>query len=304
MPANGQAPVLPVTVIIPAYNRREMVARALSSVRRQTARPAEVIVVDDASEDGTAEAAERLGARVIRHDRNAGTAAARNSGLARATKPWVALLDSDDEWLPHHLETLWLLREGRVLVAGAARIEGAGPGRLTYHGPPGRGGLRLCSPARLVFPGNLIPASGAMVRRDLALELGGFRRPDGVADLDLWLRVLEHGSAEVASTVTVVYHVHPAQMTVDAARMQHGHLVVADRFAGRAWSSPRLLNRWRAWAAWNNLRSAVRQGHARDAAPLGARLAGRPWTWVAIGQGYVFRARLRRRGAELERNGR
>ena len=55
MPANGQAPVLPVTVIIPAYNRREMVARALSSVRRQTASPAEVIVVDDASEDGTAE---------------------------------------------------------------------------------------------------------------------------------------------------------------------------------------------------------------------------------------------------------
>jgi glycosyltransferase involved in cell wall biosynthesis len=304
MAASGGSPVVPVSVIIPAYNRREMVARTLSSVARQTALPAEVIVVDDASEDGTAEAAERLGARVIRHDSNAGTAAARNSGLAQATTPWVALLDSDDEWLPNHLQTLWELRDDHVLVASAARIEGARAGRLTYHGPPDRGGLRLSSPAPLVFPGNVIPASGAMVRRELALELGGFRRPDGVEDLDLWLRVLEHGSAAVASTVTVVYHVHPAQMTVDAPRIQEGHLVVAERFAGRAWWSPRLVNRWRAWAAWNNLRSAVRRGRARDAARLAARLAGRPWTWVAIGQGYVIRARLRRRGAELERNGR
>jgi glycosyltransferase involved in cell wall biosynthesis len=302
MAANGGGPVLPVSVIIPAYNRQELVARALSSVTRQTALPAEVIVVDDASDDGTADAAERLGATVIRHARNLGTAAARNSGLAQATTPWVALLDSDDEWLPHHLETLWLLRHGHVLVAGAARIEGAGPGRLAYHGPPGRGGLRLGSPRPLLFPGNVIPASGAMVRRELAIELGGFRRPDAVADLDLWLRVVEHGSGTVASAVTVVYHVHPTQMTANVAQMQQGHLLVADRFAGRPWWSHRLVNRWRAWAAWNNLREALRRRRPGEAARLGARLARRPWTWVAIGHGYVFRARLSRRSAELVRD--
>ncbi len=302
MAASGDGTVLPVSVIIPAYNRQDLVARALSSVTRQKALPAEVIVVDDASEDGTAEAAERLGARVIRHARNLGTAAARNSGLAQATTPWVALLDSDDEWLPHHLETLWLLRHGHVLVAGAARIEGAGPGRLSYHGPPGRGGLRLRSPRPLLFPGNVIPASGAMVRRDLAIELGGFRPPDAVADLDLWLRVVENGSGTVASAVTVVYHVHPTQMTANVARMQQGHLLVADRFAGRPWWSHRLVNRWRAWAAWNNLRGALRRRCPREAARLGARLAPRPWTWVAIGHGYVFRSRLRRRSAELVRD--
>jgi glycosyltransferase involved in cell wall biosynthesis len=301
MAAGRQAQVLPVTAIVPAYNRREMVARALSSIARQTASPAEVILVDDASEDRTAEAAERQGARVIRHDRNAGTAAARNSGLAGATQPWVALLDSDDEWLPHHLETLWTLRDGHVLIAGAAAIEGAGPRRLTYHGPPDRDGLRLDSPAPLLFPGNVIPASGAMLRRAPAVELGGFRPPDGVEDLDLWVRLLERGSGFVASTITIVYHLHGTQTTKSAARMQQGHVLVAERFAGRPWWSPALVDDWRAWAAWNNLKAALGRRRGRDAARWAARIAGRPRSWVAIGRGYSFRARLRRRGAELER---
>jgi Glycosyl transferase family 2 len=291
--------VLPVSVIIPTYNRRELVVRALSSIARQTASPEEVIVVDDASDDGTQGEAERRGARVIRHDRNAGTAAARNSGLSAATQPWVALLDSDDEWLPHHLATLWELRDGQVLVAGAALIEGAGPRRLDYHGPPARGSVRLDSPAPLLFPGNVIPASGAMVRRDLAVELGGFRPPDGVEDLDMWVRLIERGSGLVTSTVTVVYHVHAGQTTMAATRMQQGHLLVAERFAGRPWWSRGLADRWRAWSAWNNLKTALKGRHSLDAARWAARIAARPRSWVAIGQGYVFRARLRRRGAEL-----
>jgi glycosyltransferase involved in cell wall biosynthesis len=300
MATSGGAPVLPVSVIIPAYNRRELVARALSSVTRQAALPAEVIVVDDASEDGTAEAAERFGVRVIRHGSNAGTAAARNTGLSRAATPWVALLDSDDEWLPNHLRTLWELRDGHVLVAGAAMIEGVGPRRLSYHGPPERDGLRLDSPAPLLFPGNVIPASGAMLRRDVALELGGFRPPDGVEDLDLWVRMIERGSAFVASTVTVVYHVHGTQTTNGVARMRRGHLVVAERFAGRPWWSRGLIDRWLAWAAWNDLRAALRLRSAREAARGAARIASRPRSWLAISEGWAFRARLRRRGAELQ----
>src|SRR3712207_89972 len=86
---------LPVSVIVPAYNRAEMLRRSLASIGSQ--RPelaAEVIVVDDGSSDDTAATAERLGARVIRHERNRGLATARNTGLEAATYPWVALLDS------------------------------------------------------------------------------------------------------------------------------------------------------------------------------------------------------------------
>jgi cellulose synthase/poly-beta-1,6-N-acetylglucosamine synthase-like glycosyltransferase len=58
---------LPITVVIPAYNRAELLPRALASVAAQTATPAEVLVIDDGSTDDTATVADRLGARVIRH---------------------------------------------------------------------------------------------------------------------------------------------------------------------------------------------------------------------------------------------
>ena len=102
---------LPITVIIPAYNRADTVARAVASALAQRpSRPAEVVVVDDGSADDTAEAARLAGARVVRHSVNRRLGAARNTGLSNATQPWIALLDSDDEWLPHHLASLWPLR--------------------------------------------------------------------------------------------------------------------------------------------------------------------------------------------------
>ena len=98
---------LPVAVVIPAHNRANMVARAVRSALTQRPNPpTEVIVVDDCSNDETGEAARLAGARVIRHHVNRGEAEARNTAIRAATQPWVALLDSDDEWLPHHLAEL------------------------------------------------------------------------------------------------------------------------------------------------------------------------------------------------------
>jgi len=128
-----------VSVIIPVYNRASLLPRALESVAAQTGIPLEIIVVDDASTDGTAEAVRKwcrvssvecqdstlsaphapLVRRLVRRSlgeggcamppilvtlpRNAGPAAARNRGLAEATGEYVAFLDSDDEWLPGSL---------------------------------------------------------------------------------------------------------------------------------------------------------------------------------------------------------
>jgi len=88
-----------VSVIIPTYNRRELVQRALRSVLAQTRRVDEVIVVDDGSTDGTGEAlAAAFGDRIVYlRQSNAGVSAARNRGLALARGRYLALLDSDDE---------------------------------------------------------------------------------------------------------------------------------------------------------------------------------------------------------------
>ncbi len=94
-----------VSVVIPTFNRASVVTRALESVLLQTRPPDELLVVDDGSTDDTAERvrAELPGVRVIEQE-NRGVSAARNAGIRAATGTWIALLDSDDEWLPEKLD--------------------------------------------------------------------------------------------------------------------------------------------------------------------------------------------------------
>lgn len=95
-----------VSALIATHNRRTFVSRAIDSVLAQTVPVDEIIVVDDGSTDGTAEAiGRRYGPRValIRQE-NRGVAAARQRGIKEARGEWVAFLDSDDVWLPTKLE--------------------------------------------------------------------------------------------------------------------------------------------------------------------------------------------------------
>lgn len=94
-----------VSVIVPAYNRAHLIVATLESALAQTYTPLEIIVVDDGSSDGTPEVVQRFGApvRYVRQS-NAGVAAARNRGFAEGRGEFIALLDSDDIWLPWKLE--------------------------------------------------------------------------------------------------------------------------------------------------------------------------------------------------------
>jgi glycosyltransferase involved in cell wall biosynthesis len=103
--STNEAPL--VSVIIPVYNRRKLLQRALKSVASQTISNFEVIVIDDGSTDDSAETARAINGidlKIIRHDRRRGAAAARNTGIREANGSYFAFLDSDDEWLPEKLE--------------------------------------------------------------------------------------------------------------------------------------------------------------------------------------------------------
>jgi succinoglycan biosynthesis protein ExoO len=100
-----------VSVIIPAYNVAHCVGSAIESTLDQSLAPVEIIVVDDASTDGTADVVAGIAkihasVKLIRKPVNEGVAAARNTGIESATADWIAILDSDDRYLPDRLKYL------------------------------------------------------------------------------------------------------------------------------------------------------------------------------------------------------
>lgn len=122
-----EAPRIPVSVIVPAYNAASTLPRALDSVVAQTVRPQEVIIVDDSSSDATADVAAQwcaahpeLSACVLRLSQNGGAGTARNAGWAQATGEFIAFLDADDAWHPRKLSVQygWMLRHPDVALSG------------------------------------------------------------------------------------------------------------------------------------------------------------------------------------------
>ncbi|HMM75048.1 MAG TPA: glycosyltransferase [Gammaproteobacteria bacterium] len=100
------------SVIIPAWNSANTLARAIDSVLGQTEPAYEILIVDDASPDDTAGVVERYGERVryLRRERNAGVSAARNFGAEQARGDWLAFLDADDWYYPRRIaaHAAWL----------------------------------------------------------------------------------------------------------------------------------------------------------------------------------------------------
>jgi glycosyltransferase involved in cell wall biosynthesis len=94
-----------ISVVIPAFNAGRFIRRTIDSVLAQTYRDFELIVVDDGSQDDTAQIAKSYGQAVrYIYQENAGDGPARNAGIQAAKGDWLAFLDHDDEWLPHKLE--------------------------------------------------------------------------------------------------------------------------------------------------------------------------------------------------------
>jgi len=111
--------VAQVSVVIPAYNgTSRYLEQAVDSVRAQTVAASEIIVVDDASTDGTGALMQKIPhVRYVRHTKNSGQAAARNTGAHLAQSPYLAFLDQDDLWEPTFLEETLAILEPATQAA-------------------------------------------------------------------------------------------------------------------------------------------------------------------------------------------
>lgn len=161
-----------VSVIVPLYNREATIGQALRSVLEQSVPPSEVIVVDDGSVDGSAKVVRAIADPRLRYlyQANAGAGAARNRGLEVAQGDWVALLDSDDWWLPTRIASAAaaVAADDRIEFLQANRLHAYADGRSA----PGLSALpEQLADASWLLSGFAIKTSAVMIRRDLIERL-------------------------------------------------------------------------------------------------------------------------------------
>ncbi len=182
---------IPVSVIIPTYNRVALVQEAVASVLAQTWQDFEVLVVDDGSTDHTVAALAPFAGqvRVVRRPSRGGVSAARNRGIAAARGQWLAFLDSDDLWLPEKLSRQWAFLEAQpgLLLCQTEETwvrRGVRVNQPLSHRKVG-GDIFLPSLERC-----LVSPSAVLLHRRLIEEHGGFdENLPAAEDYDLWLRL-------------------------------------------------------------------------------------------------------------------
>jgi glycosyltransferase involved in cell wall biosynthesis len=199
-----------VSVVVTSYNYGRYVGGALSSVRDQTLKDVEVIILDDGSSDNSlAEIEPFLGDprfRLVRQD-HCGQTRTKNRGLELARAPFVAFLDADDVWAPDKLDRQFARFRTEpdlgVVFTRRTLIDAGGRPLPCPDGPPPVG--RVVNP---LFRQNFICFSSAMLRAAVPAHVGGFDERLGLAiDYDFWLRAARHYQFGVVDAPLVAYRV-------------------------------------------------------------------------------------------------
>ena len=207
-----------ISVVIPTRDRLQLVLAALDTVLLQAGVDLEVIVVDDGSSDGTADAVRALPdsrVRVVRNEVSGGVSRARNAGVAVSTGPWIAFLDDDDLWAPGKLSAqLAALKaaDAHISFTSAVEIDAERRPRFLIQAPVAESLL-----SRLLVSNVVGTPSSVVVSREAFDRVEGFDPAFSVlADWDLWLRVLEGHDAAPCPEVLIAYTKHAHNMHVEA----------------------------------------------------------------------------------------
>lgn len=290
-----------VSVILPTFNRAHTLLRAVNSVLNQDYREIELIVVDDASSDGSADllkgvADPRL--RVIRHEKNKGVAGATNTGIRAARGEIIAFQDSDDEWLDGKLSQqmarLAAAPPDCVCVYCIKIVYGRDPqfrrGRRRVACVPGpeealvEGDLRA-----LLWRRNIVSPQTALCTRAAVLQLGGFdEKLRSDQDWDFFSQLAEIGSFAFVDAPLVSTYLQTDSISANTRKSQYSQFIVTNKMKRRGVPRAVLAGHWarlgyhigqRPGAA---RRGAVLLGAALRARPLDARTWAR-WLRIRLG---------------------
>lgn len=268
-----------ISVVIPCYNRADLLRRSIASVLAQTETDFEVVVGDDGSTDDLLAVARSFSdprVRVARRGTNGGIGAARNVAIAAGGGRYLAYLDSDDEWLPGHLATA-----RAALDAAPARVAAVTTGfEMRY--PSGRVDRREPAPHRRlvqrIVRGVDLSAGSTMVMRSTAMaDIGPW--PEDVPrneDYDWFLRMAASGhELQVVPGITVIIHADD-RSRLDLAALRRSHRLILERHAAELQAEGggllrhlrAKLHEEKAWAAWRGGARMATLGHVAAAVVL------------------------------------
>jgi len=250
-----------ITICIPAYNAARYLPATLESVRSQSHSHWELIVTEDGSPEPVESLVQAFALTVRqpvlyqRHEKNQGLPAARNTGITKASGKWIALLDSDDLWLPCHLaELAAAARENPAadLVHAGSVLFDSESGRETEVRAPSVAALRNFP--RSLYEGEyIVQPSSVLLAKGFWARVGGFN-PDFryVEDREMWLRCARagavfaftgHNTCRYRRHATALTR-HAAPMALASARVLQQHLdwnvaplTVRRRITAEAWTS-------------------------------------------------------------------
>jgi len=287
-------PAPEVSVVIPTRNRWELLSRnSLASALAQVGVELEVIVVDDASDDGSEERLEAVGdprVRVIFRERQGGQAVALNDGIEAARGEWIAFLDDDDLWSPRKLRAQLDATGPRAqfVYGSMVAVDTSGKVLEAVPTPPPADVRRLLRRHNVLRCPSSVMARAAFVRK-----IGGLDASlNELTDWDFFIRLADAGRCAACQEIVVGYLVHPQNRRLRqdsdvetefrylAAKHERG--LPLERAGFARWVAMGHLRAGRKRAALSTyLRSAVRDRDLGNAVRAGA---------AVFGEG-VFRAR-------------
>ena len=221
----SQSSILPISVVIPLFNKERHIERCIRSIFTQTVRPREIVVVNDCSTDASdlvvanMQSSTPIPITLIENAMNKGAGASRNIGVRASTSDWVGFLDADDFWQPTFCEALW-----RRIAEDKADFGSSGSIVRNSRSQPVSDLVQILSKAnardinakfwKVAMSDFPINSSSVIVKRCLLDGAGGF--PEDVRsyeDATLWARLWLHGKFTVENEPLSIYDRVPNGIT-------------------------------------------------------------------------------------------
>ena len=222
-----------VSIVIPTYNRAEMLKKAVESLLLQSHQNIEVVIVDDCSTDHTSEVIKEMKdhrIQYIKHPINKGGAAARNTGIAHAAGDYIGFLDSDDQWLPEKLKKQLDVFKKNSDVG------------VVYTGLSVVNETKVLREMLPMFKGDILPkliqfncidtTSSILVKKELLDEVEGFDTSfPSCQDWDLYLRLAQKTHFDYVKEPLVLFNQHSGdRITSNKKAVQQGHLLIYEKY--------------------------------------------------------------------------